>query len=92
MATVTRRYLVRGRVQGVGFRDYTRRVALRHGVTGWVRNLADGRTVEVVATGERAILQPFEEAIGQGPGGSYISEFRAEDYPDVRMDGFEIRV
>jgi len=42
--------VVHGRVQGVYFRDYTRREALRLGVCGWVRNLMDG-TVEVVAEG-----------------------------------------
>jgi acylphosphatase len=48
---VARRFLISGRVQGVGFRYYAERVASRDGIHGWVRNLPDGR-VEVFAEGE----------------------------------------
>src|SRR5918994_4386827 len=47
---LARRYLVRGRVQGVGFRYYTHRAAVQAGVQGWVRNNPDG-TVEIAAAG-----------------------------------------
>jgi acylphosphatase len=51
-----------GRVQGVGFRYSTNRIARQFPVTGYVRNLADG-TVELIAQGESAILDQFQNAI-----------------------------
>ena len=45
---VARRYVITGRVQGVGFRYFTQDAALREGVTGWVRNLPDGRVEALV--------------------------------------------
>lgn len=88
----TRRYVIRGRVQAVGFREFTRRTATRLGITGWVRNGHDGRTVEVVATGEEEALTAFESAIREGPPGAVVMEFAVEDYPAVAMDRFEIRL
>jgi acylphosphatase len=87
----TRRYVVRGRVQAVGFREFTRRTADRLGLTGWVRNLSDGRTVEAIASGPEPSLQLFENALRSGPPGANISEMRVEDYPDAKMDHFELR-
>ena len=63
---MTVRYLVTGLVQGVGFRWYTLRGAQALGLTGFVRNLADGR-VEVVGQGEPAGLARLEELLRQGP-------------------------
>ena len=61
------RALVRGRVQGVNFRQfvYTRALSLR--LTGYVSNLDDGKTVEVVAEGLRADLEQLIEYLHQGP-------------------------
>ena len=56
---------VRGRVQGVGFRWWTRARALELGLTGWALNLDDGR-VEVVAEGPRAACQALVAALGTG--------------------------
>jgi acylphosphatase len=53
---------VHGIVQGVGYRDYVRRVARRYGVTGSVRNVSDG-SVEIYATGEEPQLRDFEKGI-----------------------------
>ena len=50
--TLTRRVVVEGRVQGVGYRDFTRRAAERLGVAGWVRNRRDG-AVEALLSGPR---------------------------------------
>jgi acylphosphatase len=58
--------VVHGRVQGVGFRDFTRYRALELGLTGWVRNLADG-TVEVTAEGDRATLERLITFLNRGP-------------------------
>lgn len=55
-----------GRVQGVGFRFFTRQTAVRLGVSGWVRNERDG-TVTVVAEGDQEQLEELAEAIRQGP-------------------------
>ena len=63
---VARRYLVSGRVQGVGFRWFVQEAATRAGVTGWVRNLADGR-VEALAEGEPAAIALLESALRKGP-------------------------
>jgi len=62
----TRRYLVSGRVQGVGFRFFTQREADKIGVSGFVRNLDDGR-VEVVASGSAEQLAKLRAALERGP-------------------------
>jgi acylphosphatase len=61
-----RRWLVRGRVQGVGFRYFTQREAIALGVTGWVRNLDDGR-VEVFGQGSEAEVDTLQGRLWQGP-------------------------
>jgi len=68
---VARRFLVSGRVQGVGFRYFTRAAAVREGVTGWVRNLDDGR-VEALAEGNVAAVDRLEQAIRTGPPGARV--------------------
>ena len=60
------RFVVRGRVQGVGFRWYVMVEAGRLGLAGYVRNLPDG-TVEVVARGTREAVSALEEALARGP-------------------------
>jgi len=62
-----RRYLVHGRVQGVGFRAFVWRVAADLGLRGWVRNLRDG-SVEVVAWAPGASHVRLEALLRQGPG------------------------
>ena len=85
------RYIVRGRVQGVGFRDYARRAARQAGVTGWVRNLADG-SVEAMAVGSEAALAEFAAALARGPRWAQVDEVAAEALGDREPpDGFEIR-
>lgn len=66
--------LVRGRVQGVFFREYTRRNALGLGLVGEVRNLPDGTTVEVVAEGPRAALEELLALLREGPPRSRVTE------------------
>lgn len=60
------RWTVSGRVQGVGFRWFVLRKAKDFGVTGWVRNLWDGR-VQVMGQGRVSILQEMEKELRQGP-------------------------
>jgi acylphosphatase len=63
---VVRRVVVRGRVQGVGFREWTRHVALDRGVEGWVRNRADG-SVEAVFAAEIEVVVRMVAACRKGP-------------------------
>lgn len=61
-----RRWFVRGRVQGVGFRDFTQKAAASLGLTGYARNLDDGR-VEVYAVGPRERLDEMAGRLHHGP-------------------------
>ena len=85
-----RRYLIAGRVQGVGFRYFAHAVATKHQVTGFVRNLGDGR-VEVRAEGADASLVAFERELAAGPAGARVDRVHAEDEPPTGCDQFEIR-
>jgi acylphosphatase len=75
MATTTQHmaqhYLVSGKVQGVGFRQATQARAQVLGISGWVRNLTDGR-VEVLASGEAEALSAFSAWIRRGPGAAAV--------------------
>jgi len=66
------RVVVRGRVQGVGFREFVHTRARFLGLRGYVRNLPDMRSVEVVAEGERAGLKQLLDHLHEGPRGARI--------------------
>jgi acylphosphatase len=86
----TYRYLVRGRVQGVGYRYFALQVADELGVSGFARNLPDG-SVEVVAEGEEKALADFEARLGVGPSFGRVDGVSRSPLP-VRGDlGFHIR-
>ena len=72
------RALVRGRVQGVFFRDFAMRRARGLGLVGWVRNLSDGRMVEVTAEGRRSGLDELLAHLRQGPPSAYVSQVDVE--------------
>ncbi len=63
---VARRWLISGDVQGVGYRFFAQRAAARHQVTGYVRNLADGR-VEALAEGTPESVEHFKQELVTGP-------------------------
>ena len=86
----TRRYLVAGRVQGVSYRASARAEALRLGLVGWVRNLADGR-VEACASGGDEALTAFEQWLRRGPRHARVAHVDASDTPPAEIAGFEIR-
>lgn len=65
------RLMVRGRVQGVGFRYFVERTAARFGLAGWVRNRIDG-AVEAVAVGEAAAVEAMIEACRRGPSAARV--------------------
>ena len=77
---VAHRYLIRGQVQGVGFRFFTEDVANREGVTGFVRNLGDG-SVEAVVEGDREAVERFEMAVRRGPRGAWVDQVEVEAVP-----------
>ncbi len=85
------RYLVRGRVQGVGFRWYVLREANRLKLTGYVRNLPDGG-VEVCAHGAKHGLDALELALNTGPVGARIEYVEKQAIPhDMKqLKSFEI--
>jgi acylphosphatase len=76
MAERLRAY-VHGRVQGVGFRFFVQDHAAVLKLTGYTRNLPDGRTVEVVAEGERPALERLLDALRRGPPGAYVERVDA---------------
>lgn len=86
-----RRFLVTGRVQGVGFRFFTEAVALREGLGGWVRNTADGR-VEAYAEGDDEAVLRFERALRTGPAGARVDDVTVTiEAPGGRAPMFSIR-
>ncbi len=88
---VARRYVIAGRVQGVGFRYFAEHVAGREGVHGWVRNLPNG-TVEALIEGETASVDRVEAALRRGPAGARVDDVTVEDVPPSgRATGFSIR-
>ena len=70
--------VVRGEVQGVGFRFFVLRQANARGLRGYVRNGADGSSVEVVAEGPRAALEHLLRELHQGPRGAVVAEVEAQ--------------
>jgi acylphosphatase len=88
MGTV--RFLVSGRVQGVFYRASTREQAVRLGLAGYAKNLADGR-VEVVACGELDALQALERWLWQGPPAAEISLVVRDELPARPLQGFVVK-
>jgi acylphosphatase len=85
-----RRWLVGGRVQGVGFRYFVSRGARRLGVTGRVRNLPDGR-VEVEVVGDVEALEELKAEVKVGPPGARVTALVEQDgAPHRGWDSFEI--
>jgi acylphosphatase len=88
---VRRRVIVRGRVQGVGFRYFTRSEAGRIEVNGFVRNVPDG-TVEAEVQGDPDEVDRFVEVLRKGPPGSRVDRVDVTDVPSQEgEEGFEIR-
>lgn len=81
------RCAVSGRVQGVFFRASTRRMAQTLGLTGYARNLPDGR-VEVVMCGAAEALAQMREWLWVGPQAAQVRDVVCEPLPDVGYDGF----
>jgi acylphosphatase len=89
---VTRKFTVSGVVQGVGYRYFVLRQARGLVLSGWVRNLPDGR-VEVVARGSGGALSALEDALQKGPSHSHVTNVEKVEISDdaVGISGFDIR-
>jgi acylphosphatase len=85
-----RRFLISGRVQGVGYRYFAEHSAHETGVTGWARNLDDGR-VEVHANGTAAQLDDFEGRLRTGPRFADVRSVESIEAAVLELSGFHIR-
>src|SRR5690606_17833506 len=88
----TRHVLIRGEVQGVGYRAWAQHQAQLHGIKGWVRNRRDG-AVEALLAGDEQALAIMLKTMAEGPRGAQVSsieEVAGED-PGHTGKGFEIR-
>lgn len=82
---------VSGHVQGVFYRDYAQRQANARGVTGWVRNLPDGR-VEAVFEGEPGAVQYMVDWCWRGPPNAYVTNVEVmTEVPSGQSRGFSVR-
>jgi acylphosphatase len=90
-ATHARRFFVRGRVQGVGFRWFVEREAHILQVTGWVRNNPDG-SVEVLAVGTSGQLAGLRSRLQEGPRAARVDHVEETDAePTAGLDSFQVR-
>lgn len=87
---IRRRVVVHGRVQGVWFREATRRTAERHRVGGWVRNLRDG-TVEAVFEGDEQAVEAVVAFCHLGPADARVDRVDVLDEPVEGLTGFDVR-
>jgi acylphosphatase len=86
---IRRRVVVTGRVQGVYFRDATRRRALAAGVAGWVRNRADG-AVEAVLEGETGAVERLVAFCREGPRGARVDRVEVTAEEPEGLAGFRV--
>jgi acylphosphatase len=82
--------VVHGRVQGVFFRDTTRRMAESRGVSGWVSNRADG-AVEAVFEGEAEAVEGLVRFAGEGPRGADVERVEVSEEEPEGLSGFDVR-
>ena len=86
---IRRRVVVHGQVQGVFFRDSTRRLAEREGVAGWVRNRTDG-AVEAVFEGEPAAVERLVRFARKGPRGAQVERVDVAEEEPEGLRGFVV--
>lgn len=85
-----RRVVVHGHVQGVFFRETTRRLAQEHGVAGWVRNTWAG-TVEAVFEGPPEAVERLVDFVHRGPAGAAVERVEVFEEDDEGLRGFAVR-
>jgi acylphosphatase len=84
------RALIRGRVQGVGYRAWAEREARRRGLDGWVRNRADG-SVELLAAGPRVAVEALLGACERGPPSARVTTVELHETDEAPEPGFRAR-
>lgn len=87
MDKITRHVWVSGNVQGVCYRAFTQEQAQARGVTGWAKNLPDGR-VEALLSGERSAVEATLEKLHEGPALADVSGIELREEPYTEMTGF----
>jgi acylphosphatase len=88
---IARRFVISGRVQGVGFRWFIHDAATREGVAGWVKNLFDGR-VEALVEGDQEAVTRVERALRQGPPSARVEHVTViDEEASGAFRGFSIR-
>lgn len=87
---MARHLVIRGRVQGVGYRESMRSVAGRLGITGWVRNRMDG-SVEALIEGTPEALEAMLAWARHGPPVAHVDEFLVDECPDEGLAEFQRR-
>ena len=85
-----RHAVVRGVVQGVGFRFFAERTARALGIRGWVRNRPDG-TVETVAQGDETSVGEYLARLRRGPSGARVDEVVVQEASAEEYASFEVR-
>jgi acylphosphatase len=86
--TVRKRVRAHGQVQGVFFRDATRREAASRGVAGWAANRPDG-SVEAVFEGDSDAVEAMIAFVRSGPGHAQVADVEVDDEPPEGLGGFE---
>ena len=81
------RFIVSGKVQGVFYRASTREQAMALGLTGYAKNLPDGR-VEVLAIGSSSSIEALERWLWQGPSSAQVDQVVRQDCDEADVDGF----
>jgi acylphosphatase len=90
MAVTRRNVVARGRVQGVFFRDATRREAERRGVAGWATNRSDG-AVEAVFEGDPEAVAAMVNFVRRGPGHAEVADVEVREEDPEGLQGFSVR-
>ena len=88
--TLQKHIYLSGRVQGVGFRAFTRKEASSLGIKGWVKNLADGR-VEMKIKGDSSSVKKMIKKVKKGPSFARVDDIEINDEEVENYDRFEIR-
>ncbi|MEJ2763756.1 acylphosphatase [Photobacterium sp. MCCC 1A19761] len=89
MSQICVKVMIKGMVQGVGFRFHTAHEGLKFGLAGYAKNLPDG-SVEVLACGEEAQVKQLVQWLQQGPRASRVDKVETEALAWRHVDGFEI--
>lgn len=86
---LTHHFIVKGRVQGVGYRFFTYHIANEYNIKGWVKNLWNG-DVEILAQGETRHIEVFKKLLEAGPPSSKVKSIEEDVFDGKKYDDFDI--